>query len=89
MSDLELTFIHPTDSTRTFPADVSPEKTADECIEELASHGFFTRQDGHTYRLADSSTHKELRGNETLAQSGVASGSALNIIPSTQGARRD
>lgn len=86
MDDLELTFIHPTDSARTFPADVSPEKTADDCLEELASHDFFTQQDGHTYRLADSATNKELRGSETLASAGVVSGSALNIIPSTQGA---
>ncbi len=87
-NDLEITFVHPTDSAQTFKADVSPEQTSDDCIEQLVAHDFFERQAGRIYRLsvADGEVNRELKGDETLGEAGVQSGSALHVFASTQGA---
>jgi hypothetical protein len=86
--DLDITFVHPTDSAQTFEADVSPEQTARECIDQLVAHRFFERQTGRTYKLTydDGTTSKELKDEEQLGHAGVRSGSALHVLASTSGA---
>jgi hypothetical protein len=82
-----LHFVHPTDSTQVLTATVGNTSTPDYLLKELVKNGFVTSPAaGASYKLVNTTTGKELADHTTLANSGVAGETTLNVLHSVTGA---
>jgi hypothetical protein len=79
MPDVNVSFVHPTDS-RVITVTVDDTMTAQEAIGELLANNFVTPVP-QGYELTENGN--ALRGDQTLADAGVRSGSKIRVIPAT------
>jgi hypothetical protein len=93
MSDtIEVHFMHPRNSAMTLVADLSPECTGQDAVQELLrdpdGQGSVLPPlpDGQTYELSLHRTQQAITPNMTFAQAGVANGDAIDVSQSAVGA---
>jgi hypothetical protein len=88
---IEVTFIHPRRSEKTLVADISPQCTGQEALEELMrdtdGNGAFLPplQEGN-YHLSVQRTEQDISPNMTFAQAGVVNGDSIAVGQSMIGA---
>lgn len=89
---IEVRFMHPKDSKLTLTADISPQCTAQEAIQELmrdadGSGPFLPPLRGEqNYRIAIRRTEQEIASHMTFAQAGAIDGDAIVITEDMIGA---
>lgn len=95
MSDnntIEVYFLHPRDSSLTLTADLSPQCTGREAIQELLRDADGTgpflqpRPEGQDYILSVRRTQQEIASNMTFAQAGVIDADSIVVVQRAEGA---
>jgi hypothetical protein len=91
MKPIELHFLHPRDSTRTFTAEVEADCTAKQAVDGLIAgdgNGPFLDkpQDGQPYGLILSRTNQALTPNTTFGQAGAVQGDTVLVTQAARGA---
>jgi hypothetical protein len=88
---LEVHFMHPRNSSMTLTADISPQCTGQEALQELmrdqdGESAFLpSLRDGQSYELAVRRTEQAITLNMTFAEAGVASGDTIDVRQSATG----
>lgn len=86
MPDVNVTFIHPVDSTKTCSATLSTVSTPSFVLEKLVQSGFVPApRPGAPYALI-TPDGRRLDPNTPLEAAGVVSDIALTVVPEHQGA---
>jgi hypothetical protein len=90
-SQIELHFLHPRDSARTFSAEVDPQCTAKQAVDGLLAgddRGPFLDkpQEGQPYGLVLARTNMALTPNMTFVQAGATHGDTLLVTQAARGA---
>lgn len=89
---VDVTFMHPRDSSQTLAADIGVDVTAEEVIQELMRDADGTGpflpplQAGEDYLLSLRRTKQAIAPDMTFAQAGVASGDAIAVVKNAIGA---
>ncbi len=83
---IEVIFTHPRAST-SFPAEVSPETTADQAVSELVKANFIEAPSGALqYVLVHQGTGTMIPANSTFASVGVKAKDIIAVTAKTSGA---
>lgn len=93
---IEVHFMHPRNSSMTLTADISPQCTGQEALQELLrdedGNGAFLPQlpEGQDYELAVRKVGQAvtITSNMTFAQAGVVDGDTIDVRQSATGAHR-
>jgi hypothetical protein len=89
---IEIHFMHPRNSAMTLTADLSPQCTGQEALQELLldadGKGPFLPPlpDGQVYELSVHRTQQAITPNMTFAQAGVINGDTIDVGQSAAGA---
>jgi hypothetical protein len=89
---VDVTFMHPRDSSQTLAADIGVDVTAQEVIDELMRDADGTGpflpplEVGEDYLLSLKRTKKAISPDMTFAQAGVTTGDAIAVVKNAIGA---
>jgi len=88
---IDLTFLHPKDSTQTFQMGVAPAATSRQTVEQLlkgdAEGPWLDKEPaGRPYELVLGRTQKVIAPNETIGHAGAVDGDHVAVMQPGQGA---
>jgi hypothetical protein len=87
MNNVNVTFIHPTNSSELLTVAVPSDATASWLVSQMISSGFITKANPvGEYKLQDTRTGKQLNDDQTLREARIYDGASLQVNHNTSGA---